>query len=162
MAPGRFSWRKYDDQINLEMVRVCLSNAKKPQYGHLVNGSGKRGWILTPSGLSWSKKNARRLLSTKLEWNRERSKTGSVDENRWRRERARIVATSAWKQWQTKAAQQITVQEAAEVFRIDSYAVGEIRATKVMRVTALFSEDTEIGPFLEGMAQLIEAHKRAI
>ena len=29
MSPGNFSWRKYQDQINLELIRVFLSNAKK-------------------------------------------------------------------------------------------------------------------------------------
>src|SRR5689334_18326851 len=29
IAPGRFSWKKYPDQINLELIRVFLSDAKK-------------------------------------------------------------------------------------------------------------------------------------
>lgn len=28
IAPGRFAWRKYPGQINLELVRVALSDAK--------------------------------------------------------------------------------------------------------------------------------------
>src|SRR5262245_4834111 len=44
IAPGRFSWRKYPEQVNLELVRVFLSDAKKPEFGGLVSGSGARGW----------------------------------------------------------------------------------------------------------------------
>jgi hypothetical protein len=29
IAPGRFTWRKYSDQINIENVRAFLSDAKK-------------------------------------------------------------------------------------------------------------------------------------
>src|SRR5262249_29068086 len=40
IAPGRFSWKKYPDQINLELIRVFLSDAKKNK---LVVGSGRTG-----------------------------------------------------------------------------------------------------------------------
>src|SRR5712691_1850334 len=38
LAPTLFSWQKHKDQINLELVRVVLSNAKKPQNGALLSG----------------------------------------------------------------------------------------------------------------------------
>src|SRR5207247_2468881 len=44
LAPGRFSWRKYQDQINLELVRVYASDAKKEAKGALLRGSGDEGW----------------------------------------------------------------------------------------------------------------------
>ena len=31
IAPGRFNWRKYPHQINIENVRTFLSDAKKPK-----------------------------------------------------------------------------------------------------------------------------------
>ena len=43
LAPGQFTWRKYPEQINLELVRVSLSDAKKPENGILVSGSGTKG-----------------------------------------------------------------------------------------------------------------------
>jgi hypothetical protein len=52
LAPGRFSWRKYPEQINLELVRVYLSDAKKPEKGGLLLGSGRTGWSLTTHGSS--------------------------------------------------------------------------------------------------------------
>jgi hypothetical protein len=33
LAPGRFTWRKYLDQINIENVRTFLSDAKKSKNG---------------------------------------------------------------------------------------------------------------------------------
>jgi len=55
LAPGRFAWRKYPEQINLELVRVYLSDAKKPEKGDLLVGSGRTGWSLTKAGLNWAR-----------------------------------------------------------------------------------------------------------
>src|SRR5215472_10188888 len=55
LAPGRFTWTKYPDQINLELVRVYLSDAKKPEKGAMLLGSGRTGWRLSQRGLKWAK-----------------------------------------------------------------------------------------------------------
>jgi hypothetical protein len=52
LAPGRFAWRKYPDQINIENVRTFLSDAKKPKNGAYLIEAGKDGWILTEAGLT--------------------------------------------------------------------------------------------------------------
>src|SRR5258706_12932137 len=56
LAPGRFSWRKYTDQINLELVRVALSDACKGGEA-LVSGTGRTGWSLTAAGRRWAHDN---------------------------------------------------------------------------------------------------------
>ena len=66
LAPGRFAWRKYPDQVNLELVRVYLSDAKKPAKGEWLEGSGKDGWSLTPAGLRWAKEAARTVKGQDL------------------------------------------------------------------------------------------------
>ena len=33
LAPGRFTWRKYSDQINIKIISWCLWDAKKPKNG---------------------------------------------------------------------------------------------------------------------------------
>jgi hypothetical protein len=154
LAPGRFSWRKYPEQINLELVRVYLSDAKKPEKGELLLGSGRTGWSLTKNGLSWARQAAHRSVGKDLTRTRAQSKAGSIDENRWRRERARIQLSPAWKHWVGRN-QRPTAREAAEVFRIDSYAVGPIREKKITRLLAMFDEDQEIAPFLNRMAELL-------
>ena len=154
LAPGRFSWRKYPEQINLELVRVYLSDAKKPEKGAWLVGSGISGWSLTPKGLSWAKRNSKRLLGKDLRRQRSQSKSGSLDENRWRRERARLLSTAGWKRW-SSGDSAVTPREASEVFRIDSYAMGTMLAAKITRMKALFDDDPAIGPFLTRMAQLL-------
>src|ERR1039458_9976921 len=43
ISPGRFTWKKYPDQINIDTVRKRLWDARK--RGHLV-GSERDGWLL--------------------------------------------------------------------------------------------------------------------
>ncbi len=47
------------------------------------------------------------------------------------------------------------------MFRIDSYAVGRMRSLKVTRLKSLFEQDTEVLPFLTGMAEIIENERNS-
>jgi hypothetical protein len=148
LAPGRFSWRKYPDQINLELVRVYLSDAKKSDKGELLIGSGRTGWRLTQRGLKWAQRAARNIKNITTSRTRAQSRSGSIDEQRWRRERSRIQATRAWMMW-IEGKRDIPQADAKAIFRIDSYAKGDLREAKITRVRSLFLEDEELGPFLD-------------
>src|SRR5437660_4246482 len=65
LAPHRLAWRKYPEQINLELVRVYLSNAKKAEHGSLLTGSGRTGWSLTQKGLMWIRSSGTKLSNMK-------------------------------------------------------------------------------------------------
>jgi hypothetical protein len=159
LAPGRFAWRKYPDQVNLELVRVYLSDAKKPAKGEWLEGSGKDGWSLTPAGLRWAKEAARTVKGQDLRRRREDLRSGSVDERRWRRERARITSTPAWERW-SAGETTFSVREAADVFRIDSYADQRLRNLKVGRIRAMFETDADVASFLSTMATIVENEER--
>jgi hypothetical protein len=145
MAPGRFCWRKYPDQINLELVRVFLSDAKKSA---LMIGSGRTGWRLTQRGLKWAEDVSGAVGETDAVRSRAQSRAGSIDEQRWRRERSRIIATPAWQLWMS-GVREIPAAQAKQVFRIDSYARGDLRETKITRLRAMFVDDQELAPFLD-------------
>lgn len=53
LAPGRFTWKKYRDRIDLEAVGNALRHAKKPVNGALVTGNTTAGWMLTINGIKW-------------------------------------------------------------------------------------------------------------
>lgn len=154
LAPGRFSWKKFPEQINLELVRVYLSDSKKQDKGTMLTGSGRTGWRLTQNGLKWAQSAARNVPSTDQTRSRSQSRAGSIDEQRWRRERARILGSHAWGMWD-RGEREIPVQEAQMVFRIDSYAVGALRETKITRMLSMFSDDRELSPFLNHIASLL-------
>ncbi len=151
IAPGRFSWKKYPDQINLELIRVFLSDAKKNE-NELVIGSGRMGWRLTQRGLKWAEGVSGMIGTLDSARTRAQSRAGSIDEQRWRRERSRIVATRAWQLWMS-GVRDIPAAETKQVFRIDSYARGELRETKITRLRAMFSDDPELVPFLDHLIE---------
>jgi hypothetical protein len=158
LAPGRFCWRKYPDQINMELVRAALSDAKKSKNGAWVTGVGRTGWSLTPEGLRWVKANLKSFSKEDFSRRREESRAGSVDENSWRRERSRILGTDAWRKWmQSKAS--VTRRDAEEVFRIDNYSTGPLKNRKITRVADCFADDPEIAPFIRKIAKILAVDK---
>jgi hypothetical protein len=155
LAPGRFSWRKYPNQINLELVRVALSDGVKTKNGALVSGTGKSGWSLTAAGERWAESEAPRLLGRDLTKRRAERSAGSVDERRWQRERARMLSSEAWRQWDaSQDAAAITRIAAHELFRIDRYVDERARELKVNRVRAMFADDEHLAPFVEAAANV--------
>lgn len=160
LAPGRFSWSKYPEQINLELVRVYLSSAKSSQKGAWLSGSGRTGWVLTPAGLEWARAAEKRVAGVDLSRARSESRAGSIDENRWRRERDRVRSTAAWMQW-ADGVRTLTPAAAAEVFRVDSYVTGQLRETKVTRLLSLFQDDKGVLPFLQCAAQVLRENGEA-
>ncbi len=152
LAPGRFSWKKYPKQINLELIRVNLSHAKTG--GDLVIGSGRTGWRLTQRGLKWAEQAAPAINEGETSRSRAQLRSGSIDEQRWRRERSRLISTPAWKMWKG-GDREIPFAEAKEVFRIDSYAKGDLRETKITRLQSLFTKDDEVGPFLDHLIKVL-------
>jgi hypothetical protein len=145
LAPGQFSWKKYPDQINLELIRIFLVHARENK---LAIGSGRSGWRLSQRGLKWAEQ-VGGLASIRT---RAQSRAGSIDEQRWRRERSRVIATRAWQLW-TSGVRDIPSTETKQVFRIDSYADGELREAKITRLRAMFSEDRELAPFLDHLIE---------
>jgi hypothetical protein len=158
LAPGRFSWRKYPDQINLELVRVRLSEAKSAKHGAMLRGSGTRGWTLTAKGLKWASQIAGDPTNLHTQIGQERERGGSVDAQRIDRERARLLATPAWTKWSSDR-DQISARDAQEVFRLDSYATDDLRLSKVDRLRKIFINDAATLEFLAYLDELLLRHK---
>jgi hypothetical protein len=65
IAPGRFSWRKYPEQINIETVRKRLWDACKEEKGGYIHGSERTGWLLTEEGVAFAKRNSKTAAGKK-------------------------------------------------------------------------------------------------
>lgn len=154
LAPKRFSWRKYPDQINLELVRVYLSAAKDVEHGELLVGSGRTGWSLTRKGLMWVRAAGAKLQERHQIASDRQSRAGSIDANRRARERKRILSMPAWSRW-ANGDRSVMVDEAREVFRIDSYSTSSVREAKMTRMRAMFGDDEQISAFLAGLSEAI-------
>lgn len=81
LFPASFSWTKYTHFPDKDIVRVALVDARKEQWGGLVEGRAgegrglaaktKRGpltdgWLLTENGIRWLRESASRLESLRV------------------------------------------------------------------------------------------------
>ncbi len=151
IAPGRFTWRKYSDQINLEVVRVYLSDAKKSEKGAYLLGSGTDGWSLTERGLEFARRRTSELKGTDLS-----RKPLSPRERQWLRiERGRMLTSEAFNNFQTGGVSAVPRREAEAFFRIDDYVIGDQRERKIVRVLNAFGDDAELGQAVHELARKV-------
>lgn len=153
IAPGRFAWRKYKEQINIETVRKRLWDATKAEKGGYLIGSERDGWLLTQNGLKFCKKHLRSLKvstgkATRL----------SQREKTWiSRERVRMLAESAYRKFTAGQMRKITPVEAERFFHVDDYVIGAARKTKIERSIAAFAADPLLGEATKRLAELVRS-----
>lgn len=132
LAPTSFSWRKYPDQIDLDSVRVSLTDACKDKYGGLAVGSVGKGWYLSDAGADWLSQQGKRKRRELGSASPEKRLDARIESAHLGREVARVKATRAFRQWSEGA--QINTRDAAAVFRIDRYTSDKDRTLKMRRV----------------------------
>jgi len=113
LAPGRFNWRKYRDQISIDAVRKRLWDASRLQKGGYLLGSERDGWALTPAGLSFA--NAKHGVLAKA--NLTRTPLNTKERNLIKRERERMLSSDAFAKFLSNQADTISLQDG------QSYAV---------------------------------------
>jgi hypothetical protein len=149
IAPGRFAWRKYKEQIDIGIVRKRLWDAAK-KSGYLI-GSERDGWLLTQTGLKFCKKHLRLLKITDASLPR-RSKR----EQTWiSHERIRMLAEPAYQKFAAGQLKSVSPVEAERFFRVDDYVVGAARKTKIERSIAAFDTDSLLGEATKRVAELV-------
>ena len=140
LAPGRFSWRKYREQINIEAVRKRLYDAAKESRGGLIAGGEREGWLLTAAGVEFCKQHAD-LMKDGLSY----TPRLSAKEKTWQhRERNRMLAEAAFKKWNAGEVDQISKQEAERFFAVDDYIKGAARAKRIERAEQVFRGDPDL------------------
>jgi len=148
LAPGRFTWRKYRDQINIEKVRTSLSDAKKVKNGAYVLGTHIKGWLLSENGLKFSKRRVIDLEGADI--SREPMRK---NERMWRnREKNRMLSCSTYEALKIKGVDLVTSQEAEAFFSINDYVVGKARERRLVRILNAFSDDTDLGWAINALA----------
>lgn len=160
ISPEAFSWQKYKDQINLELVRVNLSNAKKKQNGVLLSGSGREGWRLTSQGIDWLNSSGLQLLSgTQFSYESSRRSAGSIDTVRKNQELERVKSSQAWKAWVANGT--LSLLFIRELFRVDAYSTPKMMESKTARLRSLLTDDLEVSKFLQLAGNLLLENKDA-
>ena len=148
IAPGRFTWRKYSEQINIENVRAFLSDAKKEKNGAFLRGAGKDGWLLTESGAAFAKAGVASLENVDLS----RERLSAKDRTWLQHERTRMLGSEAFAKFSSGMTDAITTQEAESFFRLDVYVTGNAREDKIVRALNAFGSDPELGPAVKTLA----------
>jgi hypothetical protein len=153
IAPGRFTWRKYKEQINIEAVRKRLWDATKSDKGGYLVGTERDGWLLTQTGLKFCKKHLRLLKVSDAASTRR-----SQREQTWiSRERVRMLAEPAYQKFVAGQMTNITPVEAERFFRVDDYVIGTARKTKIERTIAAFAADPLLGEAIKRVAELVRS-----
>lgn len=151
LVPGRFTWRKYREQINIKNISAFLWDARKPKNGAYLIGADISGWMLTESGLRLAKERVGELESSDLS----RSPLSSKEKSWMRRERERMLASDAFTKFSADQSEAISLQEAQSFFRVDAYVTGSAREEKLLRMTNAFGGDRELGPLIKLLASMI-------
>jgi hypothetical protein len=151
IAPGKFSWVKYRDQINIHTVKTHLWDAKSERKGSLLIGSEK-GWMLTKAGLDLARQRIGNLKGIKAQ-----EKKLTESEKQWMRtERSRLIDSAAFRKASNGQSEQISPEEAESFFRLNSYVVGKARERKILRVLNLFGDDIELGGAVKTLATIVQ------
>lgn len=149
LAPGRFVWRKYHEQISISNIGKRLSDAKNESKGGYLIGSFKDGWRLTEAGLKFSKNNIKAFK----EFDISRPPINKKEVDYYNRERIRMLSTEAYQKIISNNSDTVTIQEAEAFFRIDEYIKGKIRNQKVERIITIFDDDPELKPVIQILAE---------
>lgn len=153
IAPGRFTWRKYPDQISEDAVSKGLWDAARPGKSGLLTGSEKKGWLLTAKGLEFARDHIGDLGNVDLT-----RKPMTATERRWHdRERLRMLGDDAFMKFQSGRLDEVAAREAEAFFRVDDYVVGEARTRKITRILNTFGDDPELGEAVRQLAKRVPA-----
>jgi len=155
IAPGRFSWRKYKEQIDLELIYKHLWDLTKPDHGSYVTGTKNEGWMLTLAGTTF----AETAVETVEGMNLGKVRLTKADEQRMKRDRVRMLSEPAYKKIAEGRAGEVTVVEAERFFRLDDYVVGQARERKLAQAENAFHDDPKLGPAIANAAKLVRSKK---
>ena len=146
LSPRMFSWRKYPEQVDKELVRVALSDARLKKCW-VVGSHDKGGWLLTPAGKEFAQRTgAMRGLPAP-------SRSTQRDSIRQERERARLMTSAAYERFLTDGVDGVSRDEADAFFRINVYVEGQARERKIARIENQFSNDPVLGDVVRQLAQ---------
>jgi hypothetical protein len=151
LAPGRFTWRKYVDQINIDTVRKRLWDATKPEKGSYLIGSERTGWRLTKAGFDFARRRIKKLSNPALSKPR-KSKEESASQTR---EIKRLVQENAFLKFRNGRRDEISKADAERFFRIDDYVTGKSRAAKIERFRIIASRNSELSDAINFLSGLV-------
>ncbi|HJU11258.1 MAG TPA: hypothetical protein VJ728_10295 [Candidatus Binataceae bacterium] len=151
LAPGRFTWRKYADQINIDTVRKRLWDATKPEKGSYLIGSERTGWRLTKAGFDFARRRIKKLSTSALSKPRKSKEESSAQT----REIRRLIQEDAFLKFRRGQQNEISKSDAERFFRIDDYVTGKSRVAKIERFRIIASRNSELSDAINFLSELV-------
>jgi hypothetical protein len=140
LASGMFSWKHFPDQVDKDLVRVLLFDARKQEFGAFVNGRVAQGWMLTEAGCRFAAAAARNISAEAMQ-----SPLQSRDSvRRTAQERQRLESTEAYQKVICGQIDDLSEREAEAFFRLNAYITGENRSRKMDQIANMFADDKEM------------------
>jgi hypothetical protein len=151
IAPGRFAWRKYPEQINLKKVEIRLCESRNPEKGGYILGTIKKGWMLSDKGLQYAKEHVKELKNTDLS----RAPMNKKEMILHHREKKRMLASIAYEKVISNESDYITSKEAEDFFRVDDYVTGVARKEKLTRIINTYGDDPELSKAIKILSERV-------
>jgi len=133
LAPKRFSWKKYENKIDLRIVLYSVNDAIKPDVGFL-KGNSKHGYMLTETGLKWIAKIENHQIFTKS--SRKLSTNDLVD-----KEKDRLQRTLAYKKFTIGDTDHISIIDFREFTRVNDNFPKHLRDQRYAKIQNITDED---------------------
>lgn len=141
LAPGKFSWRKYPQYIDLQVVNYALQDARRERNGGLIVGRSSKGWMLSLAGMEWinsldtTGKDAGRELVSYRKGSLLRSQ--ELELNRLRR-------TEAFDLYLSNRTEELTLIDLYKFARINEYFPAKTRLRRFTFIQSVVKTDAEL------------------
>jgi hypothetical protein len=152
LAPGRFTWLKYPEQINIHTIKTHLWDCKSERKGSLLLGSDKEGWMLSANGRALAKLKLSALNGAKPQ----KKRLSSADQQWLRSERIRMLGSEACRKLETDGIEGVSAQDAEAFFRLNDYVLGKARERKIVRILNAFGDDRQLGAIVRAFADKVQ------
>jgi hypothetical protein len=134
----RFKWKnkKYKKFIDKSLILESLKAAKNRAIGSLLSGNDDKGWMLTSTGLKFSK-NSKNLFSGLVIRKKRLTK---IEKNYLLREEYRIINSDAYNKYINDQKKEITTNDLKKLFKIDDYTTLKDLEKRIVKLLDNFPE----------------------
>lgn len=138
IAPLKFAWKKYPEQIDISTVRYALKNGVSRSPALIIGGI-RTGYMLTSEGLEL----VRELESADIGAGTATARKGSMEAD-LQEERARLRKTSAFAKFSSRTSESLSERDFNEFARVNDYFPKNLRQKRFLKIDNAVSGDAEL------------------
>lgn len=147
ISPDTFAWRKYKDQINLELVGFAVRDGKKEKYGKLISGSHATGWRLTVHGQELGRQLEEETTESGQDIDVIPVRSKAIEKSRIEKELVRALSSNAYVEWNETG--EVGEQSMIKLLKINAYTSNDLLEIKKTRLATCKGVDDEADQFID-------------